>query len=323
MPATAARLTALALAAVFAASASAQGTAVGVTFLPGHVVQGDQARLSASVRPAGARCTLAVVYRDGTKQQGLAPVAAAGGHAAWTWQVPTDVQAGPAQAVVRCTGAGSVKRALMIVGRLVEPRITVVKQGFSTRPNPGAGTRLSYGLVLHNGSAQKDALGVTVQTNFVLADNNLLGTDTQRIDGIAAGSDYAFGHMITFPGGAPIARLEVVISVGRFAAHAMHGPTLANIHLLPGTFDPNWVGTVEGELQNTDPALTMRSANLSAVVFDSAGNIVGGGTGLALQALPPGAREFIRLASGLDAIPWDHAASTMVSVTSTWQQPGS
>jgi len=62
-------------------------------------------------------------------------------------------------------------------------------------------------------------------------------------------------------------------------------------------------------------------AQLSAVVFDPAGNIVGGGTGFAFQALPPGARLFLQM-SGFDVIPLEKAASTMVSIAPTWQQPG-
>src|SRR5207244_352232 len=127
------------------ASASAQSTGVGITFMPKHVVQGEDARVSVSVRPAGARCTLGVTYQGGAKQQGLAAVAAAGGRATWTWRVPEVVQAGPAQATVRCARAGSVTRSVVIVGRLVEQKITVEKQGFSARAGLGGGTQLSYG----------------------------------------------------------------------------------------------------------------------------------------------------------------------------------
>ena len=70
------------------------------------------------------------------------------------------------------------------------PSPGVANQGFSIRPNPfGVGSRLSYGLILHNGSRDKDARSVNVQVNFVMADDHLLGTDTQRVDAIAAGSD--------------------------------------------------------------------------------------------------------------------------------------
>jgi hypothetical protein len=199
--------------------------------------------------------------------------------------VPTDVQAGPAQTTVRCAGAGAATHALLIVGRLIEPKITVTKQGFTTRANPGAGTRLSYGLILHNDAPDRDAMNVSVQTNFVMGDNNLLGTDTQRITGIPAGSDYALGRMINFPGIAPITRLEVVIQVEKYQPRSLHNPTLANIHLVPGLYDPSWLGTIEGELQNTDLSLSLQSADLSAVIFDTAGNVIGGGSGFAGNVL--------------------------------------
>ena len=321
-----ARLTAIAaviLVAVSAGTASARTSGIGFTLVPQHVVQGNDARIAVSVHPSGVRCSLSVRYQGGTPQLGLSPVIATGSRAAWTWHVPVTVQAGPAKATVRCAGAGSGSRSVVIVGRLIEPKIVVAKQGFSIRPNPfGSGNRLSYGLILHNDAAQRDAMDVSVQTNFVLADDHLLGTDTQHITGIAAGSDYALGNSVSFPALAPIVRLEVVVQVASYAKATIHYPTLANIHIVPQIFEPQWVGTIEGELQNTDPLMTLSSAQLSAVVFDSAGNIVGGGNGFAFQPLPPGARQFLQMSSGFDVIPIQNAASTMVSVMPTWKQPG-
>jgi hypothetical protein len=306
-----------------AGTASARSSGIGFTFVPQHAVQGNDARIAVSVRPAAARCSLSVRYQGGTQQLGLNPVIAVSGHASWTWHVPTTVQAGPAKATVRCAGAGSTSRTLVVVGRLVEPKITVAKQGFSIRPNAfGSGNRLSYGLILHNEAAQRDAMAVSVQVNFVMADDHLLGTDTQHIQGIAAGSDYALGNSVSFPAAAPIVRLEIVVQVDGYAKASIHYPTLANIHIVPQLFEPNWIGTIEGELQNTDPAMTLSNAQLSAVVFDSAGNIVGGGNGFTFQPLPPGARLFLQMSSGFDAIPFQNAASTMVSIVPTWKQPG-
>jgi hypothetical protein len=323
--ATAVRLTAIAAAALVAVSAgpaSARSTSIGFTVLPQHVVQGNDAKISVRVRPVGARCTLSVRYHGGTLQGGIAAATAVGGRVSWTWHVPIDVQAGSALATVRCAHAGSASRSLVIVGRLVEPKIVVMKQGFSIRPNSfGTGSRLSYGLILHNGSPARDAQKVTIQVNFVMADDHLLGTDTQHVDDIGAGSDWALGNSVSFPGAAPITRLEVVIQVGSFAPQSIHLPTLANIHVVPETFDPKWVGTIEGELQNTDPLLTLQNAQLYAVIFDSAGNIVGGGTGFAFQPLPPGARLFLQM-TGFDVIPIENAASATISISPTWLQPG-
>jgi hypothetical protein len=324
--ARAARLTAIAavlLVVASAGTASARTSGIGFTFVPHHAVQGNDVRIAVNVRPAGVQCALSVVYQGGTAQSGLSTVVATGGHAAWTWHVPITVQAGPARATVRCERAGASSRSVVIVGRLVEPKILVAKQGFSIRPNSfGSGNRLSYGLILHNQATQRDAMDVTVQTNFVMADDHLLGTDTQHVTGIAAGSDYALGNSVSFPSLAPIVRLEVVVQVAGYAKATIHYPTLANIHIVPQLFEPNWVGTIEGELQNTDPSMTLSSAQLSAVVFDSAGNIVGGGNGFAFQPLPPGARLFLQMSSGFDVIPIQSAASTMVSVMPTWKQAG-
>ena len=325
MPATAARLVAIAAAAVFAVSvgpASAKSAGISFSLFPAHVVQGNPASVAVTVRPSGVSCTLAFRYHDGSAQSGLARTTAAGGHASWTWTVPITVQAGVAKATVRCARAGTVTRSILIVGKLIAPRIVVKQQGFSTRPLATMGTRLSYGLILHNATDQRDALSVSVQVNFVLADDHLLGTDSQTIDGIAAGSDYALGNTVYFPGSAPIARLEVVVQVGNFGPHTLHYPTLANIHIVPLLSDAKWVGTIEGELQNTDPVMTLRATRLSCVLFDAAGKILGGGTGFALQTLPPGAREFLQLTNGFDVIPTEQAASAMVSMLPTWQAPG-
>ncbi|MDX6485258.1 MAG: hypothetical protein QOF43_411 [Gaiellaceae bacterium] len=324
--ATALRLTAIAAVAFIAGSsgqASAHPTGIGFSFLPRHTVQGEDARVAVTVRPAGARCFLSIRYQGGTPQTGLAAAVATGGRASWTWRVPTDVQAGVAQATVRCAGAGAVTRKLLIVGRLETPKVTVAKQGFSIRPNPIQGARLSYGLILHNGAVSKDAVNVSVQVNFVMADHHLLGTNSQRIDAIPAGTDFALGNSVSFPAEAPIVQLEVVVQVEKFVAPSSHTATLENMHLLPALFDSRWLGTIEGELQNTDLLLTLRSAQLSAVVFDATGNIIGGGSGFAFQTLPPGTRQFVQLGSGFDAIPMDRASTATISITSSWQQPGS
>lgn len=322
MARSAALAAAVAALALTAATASARTAGIHVAFLPGHVVEGTTARIAVDVRPGSAACTLAVRYAGGALQGGLPRTTAAGGVASWTWDVPTTVQAGLAHATVRCGRAGSLKRAFVVVGKLVAPKIVVSQTGFSTRPFGTTGTRLSYGVILHDDSATQDASGITVQTNFVLADDHLLGTDTQRIDGIGAGSDFALGNTVNFPGAAPIVRLEVVVQVDHFGPHAIHLPTLANIHLVPEVYSPAWLGTVEGELQNTDAAMTLQRASLSAVVFDASGNILGGGTGYAFQPLPPGVRAFLQLSNGFDVIPFDKAASVTVSVSPTWAQPG-
>jgi hypothetical protein len=312
-------LTALAL---VTGPATAGRAGVRVAFLPKHALEGTRARFGVAVNPAGSICTLRVRYHDGSVQPGLRRVVATHGRASWSWSVPTSVQAGAAVATVRCGRAGSLSRRIVIVGRVVEPKMVVEKTGFSMRASASGATRLSYGIILHNPSPTQDATNVTVQTNFVLADDHLLGTDNRPVAVIPAGGDYALGSMVSFPGAAPIVRLEVVVQVRSFVEHSVHLPTLDNIHIVPKLSEPSWVGTIEGELQNTDPTMTLRTATLSAVVFDADGNIVGGGSGFASQQLPPGAREFLRLGNGFDVIPVNRAAATTISISPSWMPTG-
>ena len=94
MFAAAARLTVVAAAATLAGTASAHSSGIGFTYIPRHVVQGDDARVSVLVRPTGTRCTLAVRYQGGTPQRGLPAATATHGRVTWTWSVPSTVQAG-------------------------------------------------------------------------------------------------------------------------------------------------------------------------------------------------------------------------------------
>jgi hypothetical protein len=127
---------------------------------------------------------------------------------------------------------------------------------------------------------------------------------------------------VYFPGAAPIARLEFVVHVDGFRPRRVVLPTLANIHLEPQPSQPQWLGSIEGEVQNTSPSLTLQSAAISGVVLDAGGAIIGGtSSGYLTQALPAGARSFLKM-SNLDVIPSDRAASAVVSIWPTWIPPG-
>src|SRR5262249_17309054 len=138
---------------------------------------------------------------------------------------------------------------------------------------------------------------------------------------IPAGTSYALGNNLGFPGAAPIARLEIVIQVGASNRHVGHPPALANVVIEPSTYDDGWVGDVAGELINNDSHLTLQSAQSSAVTRDDAGTVLGGGSGSSYGSpLPPGTREIFKLSNGgFKDIPSEKAASAMVSAIPTWQ----
>jgi hypothetical protein len=317
------RIAFLAVVAALAAAAPAAGRPGPVRFslLPRQAAQGAAVSVSVAA-PAGVRCALVVHYRDGAAV-GLGTVPAVGGRASWRWTVPVDAKPGRAQVVASCGSAGRVVRTLVVVGTVVAPKITVAKQGYSIRPSGlGSGSSVSYGLMLVNDSQTEDALNVSVLVNFVEPSGHLFGSASTIIPAIGAGQTYALGDSLTFPGAAPVVRLEPVIQVGAHAKASQRYPQVANAHVEPSTFEPGWLGSVEGEVANVDPALILRSARLSAVVFDAAGNVIGGGNGMVFAPLPPNSREFFKLTNGFRSIPFDQAASVAVSIQPSWQQPG-
>src|SRR5438477_401553 len=304
--------------AVFAGAASGRGQAVILVGGADRVVQGNPVTIEIAVSPANVRCSLRVRYKSGAKQKGLRAVTAAGGHASWTWQVPRLVQPGPARLTVSCAGAGRATRRLMVIGQVVPPRIDVLQTGWSARPYPWGGTGVSWGVIVANTSKTQDALDVEVLCNFVMADNRLIGSMTQHITDIAADSKHATGGELNFPGGAPITRLEIVVRIGKGGPATHRKPGISFVRVMPSTFDPSWAGEIDGEVQNDDPAKTIQFVELSGVVLDAAGNILGGGTGFGVATLPPASRMAMKISGSFDPIPYAKAASAMVSVVPTY-----
>jgi hypothetical protein len=326
MTATAAkRLLPLALVAAIAVSAftsSASGRATAVQFVSGNarVVQGNEATVTIAVRPSGVRCSLSVRYKSGAKQRGLPTVVANSSVATWTWEVPPKVQPGPARVTATCRGAGRATKRLTVIGQVIPPNVTVVKTGWSARPYPFGGTGVSYGVILGNESKKRDALDVNVLVNFVMSDNRLIGSATSRVGDIAAGTQHAVGGELQFPGAAPIARLEVVVKIGRGAPATHTKPGISAVRVAPSIFEPAWCGSVEGEIQNDSPSRNLQAAELSTVVLDADGNIIGGGYGYGGAYLPPAARVFFKIDIGMRPIPFNKAASALVSVVPSYAQ---
>lgn len=308
------------LAVVGAFATSASGRAQTVQFISGNsrVVQGNEATVTIAVQPNGARCSLAVRYKSGARQPGLPVVRASGFHATWTWDVPRKVQTGPARVTASCAGAGRASKRLIVIGQVLPPSVAVVKTGWSTRGYPFGGTGVSYGVILQNES-KRDALDVNVLVNFVMDDNRLIGSAGSHISDIAAGSQHAFGGELTFPGGAPIARLEVVVKIGKGGPATHTKPGVSAVRVVPNIFEPQWCGSVEGEIQNDSTSRTLQAAELSTVILDAEGNIIGGGSGYGGAQLPPAARVFFKIDGGMRPIPFYKAASALVSVVPTYQ----
>ena len=319
-------LAATALVLALGAGSVAAGNRTGLTFsrLPSRAVAGRTVTVAVAVERGNPLCALSVRYANGAVQQGLRPAPAVGGKASWSWTIPDSAQAGLARLSVSCGASGRISAGLLVVGSLIPPRISVEKRGFSVRVHSYGGSDVSYGVVLRNHSPNADALSITVLVNFVMVDDRLIGSASSSIPIIPAGSSYALGSNLGFPGAAPVVRLEIVIQVGGRQKHlGGHPPALANVAIEPSTYDPGWVGDVAGELINSDAQMTLQSTQLSAVVFDSAGNVIGGGNGSSYGSLPPGTRVVFKLTGGgFSDIPLEKAASVIVTAVPTWKPPG-
>jgi hypothetical protein len=296
---------------VAAGSLAAKPTPLKIT-APSRALQGKVAVVSVKSQSFG--CKMSVRYANGDKQADMPPTQVQNGKVVWQWQVPQFAPAGQAKLTVACPSSARATKAIIVVGGLIPPRVEVVKKGYSTRIQ-GNGENVSYGLVLQNTSPNGNALNVQVLVNFVLPDKHLIGTAQSQIPIINAGSQYNLGGEISFVGAPPIAALEVVINPGGRAKSAKSfSPAVDNVHLVPSPFDPAWLGSVEGDLINVHPSLTLSNSTMSCVVFDANGNVLGGGQGGGQFKLLPGTRSFFKIAGGLDPIPFNKAASVSISI---------
>jgi hypothetical protein len=288
---------------------------------PARVPQGGHVDVTVAVRPATAACSLSVRYANGARQAGVGATHAVGGHASWSWDVPVSAAIGRAKVVAHCAGAGTRTHTLLVVGALAPLRVDVVKQGFTIRPRIYGGSDVSYGVLLQNRSTTDDALDVNVLVNFVMSNSKLSGSASTPITSIPAGGTYALGGNLSYDGAALVERLEVVVIVGKRQKQSLHVPPVANVYLEPSSYDAGYLGAVDGELINDAPSLVLQRAQLSAVVLDVDGNVIGGATGYAFAPLPPSTRELFKLTGSVTAIPTTKAASAIVSVIPTYVQP--
>ena len=308
-----------------AAGAAPRAWTLRFSFMPQRAYQGQPAAVSVLVKPATARCTLAVRFADGSSQPGLTAVRAAQGKAGWTWNLAPSAVPGPAKATVSCGRSGTLSRMFTVVGgTVVHSKLVITTQGFSQRPDSfGPGSTVSYGVVLANPSITEDAQSVTVLVNFVDASDHVLQSSSTSVPAIGAASSFNLGGNTSLPSQTPVSRLEIVVQTGSYVAHALHVPPVDNVQIVPSTYDPGWVGSVSGEIVNDHPTDVLTGAQLSIVLYNSAGQVVGGGTGFVFNALPPGTRSFFSATNGFSAVSVQSASTAAISIEPSYKAPGS
>ncbi len=310
-------LAALTLTATAAGSLDA-GSSLRFGFVPQRAFQGQPASLSVVVRPSGVRCVASVRYADATLQR-LPSVVARAGRASWRWQIPAKVKTGSATAAVSCGKAGKSSRAFTVAGPPSAPaRVVVLKNGFSQRV-VFTTRRVSFGAELSNPSPENDALSVDVQVNFIDATNRVVQTEHVAVAAIGAGTVYYLGGSTSIPDATPVSKLEVVTRIGGQQPKKKLGPASSDVLVQAQVYEPAWAAAVVGQVTNDHPTMLLRSTQISAVVYDSAGNIIGGSQGGTYGAMLPGVRSYFQASNGADAIPYDRVAAANVSTLGTYE----
>ena len=316
---------AVAFVAIAAGSASAASAwTLRWSFVPERAYQGLPAAVSILVKPVTAHCSLSVKYVDGSLQSGLGKLRAASGRAAWQWDVAQTAPAGPARATVACGRSGILSRVLTVVGGTVRhSKLSIVNSGYSQRPDRyGSGSTVSYGIQLDNPSDTEDAQNVSVQVNFLDSTNHTLQTATTRIGSVRAASTFNLGGYQSLPTQSPVVKLEIVVQTEAYVKAATHEPAVENVHIVPSSFEPAWVGEVDGDIINDNPTDTLTNAQVYVVLLDSAGHVVGGGSGFMLATLPPGTRAYLSSTLGFQAVPTEKATTAAISIVPTYKAPG-
>ena len=297
------------------------GSSVSFTFFPEKAFQGQPASFAVNVRPKGTKCSAQVLYAGGSRQV-FAPVLARTGRASWRWTVPPKARLGQATLSVLCGRAGRSSRVFTVTGPPSAPaRVIVANSGFSQRVRFTT-REVSFGVVLSNPTPDKDALDVTVLVNFVDATNRVVKSVSSRIGGVAAEARYYHGGSTTIPDGTPVSSLEIVTQIGGQAVDKLRGPATADVQVLASQWDPGYVGAVQGQLLNDHPTMLLLNSQISAVVFDAAGNVLGGGIGFGSAPLLPGVRAYFQANGGVGAIPIDRASTAGISVIGSYQAVG-
>jgi len=310
-------LAGLSLTATAAASLDA-GDSLRFGFVPQRTFQGQPASLSVVVRPTGSRCTAAIRYADRSLQT-LPAVRSRAGKASWKWRIPAKAKIGSATATVSCGKAGKVARSFAVAGPPTAPaRVVIQKNGFSQRVMYTT-RKVSYGIELSNPSPENDALEVDVLVNFLDATNRVVDTDTTNVDAIGAGTIYYLGGSTTIPDGSQVSKIEIVTRIGGQQPKKKLGPGFSDILVQAQKFDPAWTGAVVGQILNDYPAMLLLRTQVSAVIYDSAGNVIGGSTGRNGDQLLPGVRAYFQSTTGADAIPFDRVGSASVSMLGAYQ----
>jgi hypothetical protein len=186
----------------------------------------------------------------------------------------------------------------MVKRALAPATVAVTKSGLTQVPDQfDTGTTISYGLVLVNRSHDQDARDVEIDVNLLDSKGNAVAADKDfLLGGIPAGATYYYGNQIGTNSPTTVTRVAAVVKVGHSAPRSLVAPVVTNLRLSADQFDGSVV--VDGDVTNEGTKDLSEFAEIDAVFFNSAGDVVGGDAVGPPFSLPPGAQTAFEIDTG-------------------------
>jgi hypothetical protein len=188
---------------------------------------------------------------------------------------------------------------------LRRPRIAVINSNLTEEIPPlnvcyKCGSIISYGIVLLNRSKSADARDVGIGINFIGTNGKVVTSDEQYLPGgIPAGTKFYLGGQVGVEPLSPdVTNLTVRIIEDHSSPPSLVEPAVSNIQLSTNPTDNSMI--INAEVTNETTSELSKHAEVSAVVFNSAGSMVGGGDTYLKDALPPGGQTTV----AIDTLPW-------------------
>ena len=264
--------------AVLAAPAATRSSEVSFLTKPAGVSQGGLVRATVVLSHAAPSCSGSLRHAPTAVTRVAAVVRQ---RASFSWQLPSSAAPGLWTIAVTCGPAGSAKTSFRVTRRPTTgppPAVTVEKTGFSV-----GGGQVGYGIVLRNAAADRDAIGLTLTVKVLDAAGAVLTNEVSRIPGIPAATTSYFGSVVPFDAGTTVASLQANVTVDDGQAHRLQPLPVSGTHAV----DAGGIVHVQGVVSNRTARPLSTLMRISTVVFDPAGNVIGGGFTFPTETIQP------------------------------------
>jgi hypothetical protein len=266
-------------AAVLAAPAATRSSQVLFLTKPAGASQGSAVRATVVLSRAVPSCSGSLRHAR-TAVTSVAEVVRQ--RAFFSWQLPASASPGLWTIAVTCGPAGSAKTSFRVTRRApptAPPAVTVEKTGFSA-----GGGQVGYGIVLRNAAADRDAIGVTLTVKVLDAGGSVLKSEVSRIPGIPATTTSYFGSVVPLDAGTTAASVQANVTVEAGQARRSLQPLpVSGVHAV----DAGGIVHIQGVVSNQTARPVSTLTRISTVVFDPAGNVIGGGFTFPTETIQP------------------------------------